>query len=80
MSRFLSIYHGALFRFWYGKSTKLSYYHGKKFNRIQSLPVCEVSGGIQFRNYRNDFVLAAQSISIVATAVLFMVALVARYA
>lgn len=80
MIRILQLYHGELFRFWYGKNEKLSYYHGKKFNEIQSLPICEVSGGIQFKSYHHRLALVAQSATTATISVLFAAFLVAQCA
>lgn len=79
MNRILQLFHGELFRFWYGKNNALCYYHGKKFNQIQSMPVGSVNSGIQFKNYRHSLVLAAQSVAIVVSFVGFMLACVAQF-
>lgn len=78
MNRVFAMYHEYMFYFWYGRNNVMRDYHGKKYHQIQSLPT-SVNSGIRFRNYRNDVILVAQSVSIVASFVAAMLACVAQF-
>lgn len=72
-------YHEAMFYFWYGRNGAMRDYHGKKYHQILSLPTVQVNSGINFRNYKQDVVIALQSMFIVASFVGFMLACVAQF-
>jgi hypothetical protein len=73
------MYHERMFYFWYGRNNMMRDYHGKKYHQLQSLPVCFNVSGIRFRNYKQDAVIALQSVAIVATFVVAMLACVAQF-
>lgn len=79
MNKVFTMYHERMFYFWYGRNNMMIDYHGKKYHQLQSLPVCFNGSGIRFRNYKQDVVIALQSVAIVATFVAAMLACVAQF-
>ena len=79
MNKVFTMYHERMFYFWYGRNNMMRDYHGKKYHQLQSLPVCFNGSGIRFRNYKQDAVIALQSVAIVATFVAAMLAFVAQF-
>lgn len=79
MTKVFTVYHERMFYFWYGRNNMMRDYHGKKYHRLQSLPVCFNGSGIRFRNARQDAIIVLQSVAIVTSFVAVMLACVAQF-
>lgn len=79
MNKVFTMYHERMFYFWYGKSNVMRDYHGKKYHQLQSLPVCFSGSGIRFRDAKQDVIMILQSMAIITSFVVAMLACVAQF-